>query len=147
MPRLDSSIDIKAPQEKVFAYISDVEAQPEWCKWAKEVEITSTSKIGVGATDEMHMQVGPRKEKVEGLVTGYSQGDYFSRRNTRGLEMTESYSLTPEGDFTKVSWTVEYKPPMGAIGKLMDFLFMERLFEQLQGDSLTNLKAKLESAK
>lgn len=147
MPRLDSTIDIKAPPEKVFAYISDVEAQPEWCKWAKEVVITSTSRTGIGATDEMRMQVGPRKEKVEGIVTQFEEGQAFGRRNTRGLQMSETYKLEPSGDGTSVAWTVEYTAPMGGVGKLMDFLFMERLMEQLQGDSLTNLKQRLESAK
>ena len=147
MPRLDSAIDIKAPRDKVFAYISDVESQPEWCKWAKDVTITSTSRTGIGATDEMMMQVGPRKEKVEGIITEYKEGQFFSRRHTRGLQMTETYSVLPSGDGTKVAWSVEYSPPMGAMGKLLDLIFMERLFEQLQSDSMTNLKERLESAK
>ena len=147
MPRLDGSIDIKAPKEKVFAYIADVEAQPEWCKWAKDVEVTSPNRKGVGATDEMLMQVGPRKERVEGIVTEYKEGQFFSRRHTRGLQMSESYSVLPVGDMTKVAWIIEYTPPMGGMGKLMDLIFMERLFEQLQGDSLNNLKERLETAK
>ena len=147
MPRLDGTIDIKAPRDKVFAYISDVEAQPEWCKWAKRVDVTSPDRKGVGATDEMVMQVGPRKERVEGIVTEYKEGQFFSRRHTRGLQMTESYSVLPTSDGTKVAWIVEYKPPMGQMGKLIDFLFMERLFEQLQGDSLNNLKERLEAVR
>jgi uncharacterized membrane protein len=146
MPRIDSNIDIKAPREKVFAYISDVESQPEWCKWAKRAAVTSPTQ-GVGATDEMVMQVGPRKERVEGIVTEYKSPQFFTRRNTRGLQMTESYSLLPAGDGTKVAWIVEYSPPGGGIGKLIDFLFMSRLFEQLQGDSLRNLKERLESTR
>jgi hypothetical protein len=36
---------------------------------------------------------------------------------------------------------------MGSMGKLMDMLFMERLFDQLMKDSLNNLKERLESAR
>jgi hypothetical protein len=36
---------------------------------------------------------------------------------------------------------------MGGMGKLMDVLFMERLFDQLAKDSMTQLKERLESAK
>ena len=147
MPRLDASIDIKAPREKVFAFISDVESQPQWCKWAKDAEVTSPDRKGVGATDEMIMQVGPRKERVEGIVTEYKEGQYFSRRHTRGMEMSESYSVLPTADGSKVAWVIEYKPPMGAMGKMMDLIFMVRLFEQLQGDSLTNLKEVMETSK
>lgn len=147
MPILDAAIEIKAPQEKVFAVIADVEAQAQWCKWAKKVEVTSPNHSGPGATDEMLMQIGPRKELVEGIVTEYKDGEIFGRRNTRGLHMSEHYAIESAGDMTKVSWTVDYTPPMGALGKVVGFIFMERLFEQLQGDSLTNLKALLETAK
>jgi uncharacterized membrane protein len=61
--------------------------------------------------------------------------------------MTESYSLLPAGDGTKVAWIIEYAPPGGGLGKLIDLLFMSRLFEQLQGDSLRNLKERLESTR
>jgi len=147
MPRIDGSIDIKAPREKVFAYISDVAAQPEWCKWAKQAAVTSPGNPGIGQTDEVLMQVGPRKERVEGIVTEYRDGQYFSRRHTRGMQMSESYSLLSIGDNTKVAWIIEYTPPMGKLGQLIDVLFMVRLFEQLQGDSLTNLKERLETAR
>jgi len=147
MPRLESAIEINAPQERVFDYITDVESTTEWCKWSKEAEVTSTSKSGLGATDEMFMQVGGRKLKVEGIVTEYAPHQYYSRRHTRGMELSESYALEPAGDGTKVSWVIDYTPPYGVFGKVMAFVFMTRLFEQLQGDSLTNLKARLETAK
>ena len=147
MPRLDNSIDIKAPREKVFEYITDVETHPEWVKWAKDVEVTSPGKVGVGATDVMVMQVGPRKETVEEIVTEYKGGQLFTRRHTRGMQMTDRLAVVPVGDMTKVAWSIEYVPPMGGMGKLMDFIFVQRLFEQLMEDSLTNLKERLETAR
>lgn len=147
MPRIDNAIDIKLPGDKVFEYISDIEAQSEWVKWAKKTEITSPDRQGVGATDAMVMQVGPRKEKVEGIITEYKAGEYLTRRSTRGMPMTERLAVVPSGDGSKVAWSVEYTPPMGAMGKMMDVLFMERLFDQLMKDSLDNLKEKLEGAR
>jgi uncharacterized membrane protein len=147
MPRLDYSIDIKAPREKVFQYVSNVEFQPEWVKWAKQAEVTSTNVKGIGTTDAMLMQVGPRKEQVEAIVTEYKDGQLYTRRHTKGMEMTERYSLVNVGDNTKVAWSVDYVPPMGAMGKLFDFLFVMRLFEQLMQDSLSNLREKLETAR
>ena len=75
MPRLDNSIDIKAPLDKVFAYVTDVRSHPQWVKWAKRVEVTSSQSSGLGATDTMLMQLGPRKETVEEIVTEYKEGD------------------------------------------------------------------------
>jgi len=147
MPRLDNSIDIKAPRDKVFEYVSDVESHPEWLKWAKSAEVTSPDHKGVGATDVMLMQVGPRKQTVEAIVTEYKDGQLFTRRHTKGMQMTDRKAVVSLGDVTKVAWSVEYTPPMGVVGKAIDLLFMVRLFEQLMLDSLTNLKERIESAR
>lgn len=146
MPRLDNSIDIKAPADRVFGYIADVTTHPEWVKWTKRAEVTSPNRTGVGATSAGVMQVGPRKENVETLTTEYKDGYFVSRRNTRGMEMTDRLSVLDRGETTKVAWSIDYTPPMGGMGKMMDALFMSRLFDQLMKDSLTNLKERLEAA-
>jgi uncharacterized membrane protein len=147
MPRLDNAIDIKAPKDKVFAYISDVRTHPEWVKWTKSAEVTSAEPKGVGATASGVMQVGARKEKIETIVTEYKEGEYFTRRSTKGMELTDRLAVVTLGDTTKVAWSVEYKPPMGPMGKMMDAVFMARLFDQLMIDSLTNLKQQLETVR
>jgi uncharacterized membrane protein len=146
MPRLDNSIEIKSPPETVFAYLADIESHPEWVKWTKEAEVTSLEKTGLGSTSTMKMQVGPRKETVEAIVTEFKPDEFVAWRNTRGMDMTDRLSVVPYQDGTKVAWSVDYKPPMGGMGKLVDLLFMERLFDQLAKDSLTLLKERLESA-
>lgn len=149
MPRLDNSIDIKLPKERVFEYVSDVTARPEWVKWTKRAEVTSTKAREIGSTDAGVMQVGPQKQTVEAIVTEYRPDYVFTRRHTRGLEMTDRIAVvpSPSGEGTKVAWSVEYKPPMGAMGKMMDQLFMVRLFDQLMKDSLNNLRDRLETAR
>jgi uncharacterized membrane protein len=147
MPRLDNSIDIKAPIDKVFAYVSDVSTLPEWVKWTKQAEVTSLNEHGVGTTIAGVMQVGPRKENIEEIVTEYRENEVFTRRHTRGMEMTDRVALVRTADGSKVAWMVEYTPPMGGVGKLMDVLFMSTLFNQLMEDSLTNLRDRLESAR
>jgi uncharacterized membrane protein len=147
MQRLDNSIDIQVPRDKVFQYIADVEARPQWVKWTKESELTSPDNRALGATDVGVMQVGPRKEAVEAIVTEYKDGVLFTRRHTRGMEMTDRLAVVSVGDSTKVAWSIEYTPPMGSMGKLMDMIFMTRLFDQLMKDSLTNLKERLETVR
>jgi uncharacterized membrane protein len=147
MPRLDNSIDIKASPDQVFAYLADVTTHPEWVKWTKDAEVTSVEPKGIGSTSTEVMQVGPKKETVETLTTEYKDGQFVTRRHTRGMEMTDRVSVLPFGDGTKVAWSIDYVPPMGGMGKLMDKLFMERLFDQLMKDSLTNLKDRMESAR
>jgi uncharacterized membrane protein len=149
MPRLDNSIDIKLPKDRVFEYVSDVTHRPEWVKWTKRAEITSTEPGVIGSTDAGVMQVGPQKQTVEAIVTEYRPDYVFTRRHTRGMEMTDRIAVvpSPSGDGTKVAWSVEYTPPMGGMGKMMDTLFMVRLFDQLMKDSLDILREKLETSR
>ena len=147
MPRLDNAIDIKAPRDDVFKYVCDVEARPEWVKWTKRSVITSEEPTVLGQTDAGLMQVGPQKQNIEAIVTEYRDGQVFTRKHTRGIELTDRVAVVPTPDGCKVAWSIEYTPPMGGMGKLMDFLFMERLMEQLQQDSLDILKLRLETAR
>ena len=147
MPRLDHSIDIGVPADQVFAYVADITTHPEWVKWTKRAEVTSIEKNGVGATSAGVMQVGPRKENIETLTTEYKDGQFVTRRTTRGMQLTDRISVLPQDEGSKVAWSIDYIPPMGGMGKLMDAIFMERLFDQLMQDSLTNLKDRLESAR
>lgn len=148
LPRLDNTIDIQIARDKVFQYVADVKVRPDWVKWTKSADVTSIAESqGVGATDIMLMQVGPRKETVEGIVTEYKSGQLFTRRHTRGMQMTDRLATVSVGNATKVAWTVEYIPPMGALGKLIDAAFMVRLFDQLMKDSLSILKERLETAR
>jgi uncharacterized membrane protein len=147
MPRLDNSIDIKAPIETVFEYLADIPSHPEWVKWTKQAEITSVDKKGLGVTTSELMQVGPRKERVESIVTEFKDAEFFTRRHTRGMEMTDRLSVVKTHDGTKVAWSIDYVPPMGPLGKMMDTLFMVRLFDQLMKDSLVLLQERLESAR
>jgi len=143
--RVDSSIDIKAPKDKVFAYIADLEARPQWLKWSKDAEVTSMQHEGMGTTDRSIMQVGPQKQRTEGIVTDYQPGYTIARRLTQGMDLSERLSVLDRGDHTKVAYSVEYSPPMGKMGQMMDFLFMAKLFEQLMEDSLTILKERMEA--
>jgi uncharacterized membrane protein len=143
--RVDNAIEIKASKDKIFAYISDLEARPRWVKWAKKAEVTSMEREGVGTTDRHVMQVGPQKQNVEAITTDYQPGFTIARRLTRGMDLNERISVLPAGDGAKVAYNVEYVPPMGAMGKMVDFLFMAKLMDQLMEDSLTNLKEQMEA--
>jgi hypothetical protein len=63
------------------------------------------------------------------------------------MDLTERLSVVPFEDGSKVAWSIEYTPPMGAMGKMMDKLFMVRLMDQLMKDSLDILKTRLENSR
>ena len=59
--------------------------------------------------------------------------------------MDERMTFTPAGNGTNVEWAVNYTPPMGPIGKMMDVFMMNRVFQNEIEASLENLKTALEA--
>ena len=145
MTRVDNWIDIKAPKDKIFAYVADLEARPQWVKWSKDTEVTSMQKRGRAPRTAALCAWALRSRTWKGLVTDYQPGYTIARRLTRGMDMNERVSVLTSGDATKVTYSVEYKPPMGKMGGLIDFLFMAKLFDQLMEDSLAILKERMEA--
>jgi uncharacterized protein YndB with AHSA1/START domain len=50
MVRIEGSIVIKCPVDKVFAYATDVKSMPKWQSTMHEVEQTSPGPMGIGTT-------------------------------------------------------------------------------------------------
>ena len=146
MPRIEREIDIEAPPEQVFAYATAEENQTKWIVFLKEYRITSEQKQGAGITDRCVIQMGPRKEEMDAVCTEYVPGQVYARRTTSGLQMEGRLTFEPAGDSTLVAWTVDYTPPMGALGVVVDLLLMRRLFINQVEDSLERLKQQLEQA-
>jgi uncharacterized membrane protein len=145
MARIVKSIEIDAPNEHVFALALDFSRQPEWTTFIKEALVTSGDGKSAGTTDRSVIKVGPRASESEGEWTEYKPGEIFARRSSGGMSMEERMTFTPAGGGTRVEWAVEYKPPMGPLGALMDVFMMNRVFQNELEASLANLKVALET--
>ena len=145
MPRIRKSIDIEAPRERVFAMATDPAQQSQWTTFLQQVEVTAGDGKSVGTRDRCLMKVGPRAQEMEAEWTEYRENEAFARRATSGMDIQGRMTFTPLGEgSTRVDWTIEYTPPMGALGLLVDALFMSRVFQNQVEDSLERLKAQLE---
>ncbi len=144
MPFIRKSIDIAASPEKVFDRATDPSAQRDWITFIKEVEITSGDGKTEGTTDRRLFKLGPRTQALDEVWTEYDPPRSFAREVTSGLEMEARMTFEPRTDGTYVEWIVDYRPPMGPLGILLDALFMNRLFQNEIEESLESLKAQLE---
>ena len=52
------------------------------------------------------------QEAIETLTTEFKDGQFVTRRHTRGMDMTDRLSVLPFGDGTKVAWSIDYTPPV-----------------------------------
>jgi uncharacterized membrane protein len=144
LPRIVKSIDIDASPENVFNYATNPTTQADWVQFLRSVEVTSGDGKSVDTTDRCVIKLGPRATPVEAVWTEYEPPRTFARKATSGMEMEGRMTFEPEGEGTRVRWSVQYKPPMGPLGMMVDALFMNRVFQNEIEESLESLKAQLE---
>ncbi len=145
MARIVKSIQIDAPREHVFALAVDPARQPEWTTFIREAIVTSGDGKSAGTIDRSVLKVGPRATATESTWTEYRVGEAFARKSSSGLEREETMTFAAADGGTMVEWSVDYKPPMGPLGKFMDVFMMNRVFQNELEASLEGLKAALEA--
>ena len=144
MPLIRKSIDVDASPENVFKYVTNPTTQPDWMHFVHEVDIISGDGQSKGTTDRAVVKLGPRTEVQEALWTEYGSPKTFARKNTSGMEMESRWTFEPLGNGTRVDWIIDYRPPMGVLGMMVDAVFMNRVFQNEVEESLEALKAQLE---
>ncbi|HZP25692.1 MAG TPA: SRPBCC family protein [Dehalococcoidia bacterium] len=147
MPLINKSIEIEAPREQVFAEAADPTKQPDWALFLKDIAVTSGDGRSPGSRQAWLFKVGPRPaETMEAVVTQFHENESVSRQTSSGLPLSESMNFIAVDDgTTRVHWSIEYKPPLGPLGKMLDGIFINRVFQNDIETSLERLKRRLEA--
>lgn len=143
MARIQRSIEIKAPVDKVFAYINNPENEPDWLP--SMIEVKNVTGLGVGTHYEWSWEIGEmrfhgestRIEDVpEKRIVVKSKGEH-------GTESKWIFNLRKKGDATIFHLEIEYIVPTRVLGKPVENLIMER--NKRETDlGLMNIKKRLE---
>lgn len=147
--RIQRSLSIKAPPERIFPLISDFRAWPAWSPWEKiDPALQRTyggAPSGVGAVYEWSGNKNVGKGRMEileqtppsRLVIKLDFLEPFEGHNTA------EFSLRPSGDATEVTWAMY--GPNTLLGKVMGIFFsMDRMLGGQFDTGLANLKAASE---
>ncbi len=145
MATSESQLQISAPPEEVFAYLSDLEKHPEWSH-CMEIKKTSEGPVGVGTT---YQSKGKNfgitaNETVE--VTEHRPSERFAWQTTgaMGMKFGWSFDLSPQEGGTLV--TELFEPPTGFIGSLINTLTGSSTRKAME-EGLANIKEKLEGSR
>jgi uncharacterized protein YndB with AHSA1/START domain len=90
MVRIEGSVVIKCPVDKVFAYATDVKSMSKWQSAVTEVEQTSPGPIGIGTTFRWVTRGGGLRMKTTVKVTGYEPNKRISSDIDWGRMVGES---------------------------------------------------------
>ena len=141
MTTITKSINIQAPVEKVFAYVSNPMSLPEWIVSLSEVMDVTGSGVG----QHYHWKYSMVGIPLRGETT-VSEHVPNERRVTEGkggVTSTWTFTFAPHEGGTKLDVELDYTIPVPVLGKLAEKLVLKRNQREAQM-SMENIKERLE---
>lgn len=144
MARIEKSIEIKAPVEKVFDFVTDWPNKSKFLEGTYDWKPTTEKTRGDGARVAHKMKGLVREIDFECEVSGFVENEGFILTSFRGPKAKSRWSFERLDDKTKVTLIAEYKVPVPIVGGILDTLLVKRMSETNFDRSLRNLKRLLE---
>jgi hypothetical protein len=138
------SIVVDAPPEAIMAVIADFPAYPEWANAVKQTEVLESGPDGRARQVRFTLDAGPFKDvytlaydwATDGLSVSWSLVKGQMQRAQQG-----TYALSPEGDRTKVTYTLSVQLVVPMIG-----LFRRKAEKMIMDTALKELKRRVEES-
>ena len=147
--RVERSITMQAPPEKVFALLNDFHRWPEWSPWEKlDANMTRTHAGAASGPGAAYSWQGNRKVgegRMEIVDSSPPSRVLVKLDFLKPFEAhnTAEFTMTPQGDGTNVTWAM-YGPNV-FMGKVMQvFMNMDKMVGTDFEAGLQALKAKVE---
>ena len=146
MGRVEKSIEIRAPREKVWEMLA-FDRFPEWMDSMKSVAYTSEvrtseDKYRVGASAHVIAEEEFDLEIMENIENEKISSRWRGTGRVRNTIVT--YTLKPTKAGTEMTYAVDYEMPWGVLGKFLDKLFAQREAEKIVEKESKKLKSILE---
>ena len=143
MSKLEKSITINAPVEKIFNYFSDRTHLPEI--WPSLVEITDIKPLPNGGCT-FHWTYKMAGMRLSGTTedTEYVANQRIVGKTKGGIDSIQTWTFQSEDIGTKVTFTVDYKIPIPVLGKVAEAVIV-KMNEHEGRTLLENLKAIMET--
>ena len=141
MAKVERSMLIKAPVEKVFAYVSDPANEMEWLPGITDIrDITGQ---GVGKRYGFTYKLFGLPLKGQSEVVELVPNQRYVTKSTGGIQSTFTWTFKPEAGGTRLSVVVEYTIPVPVLGKVGERLALGQV-EREADMAAANIKARME---
>jgi uncharacterized membrane protein len=143
MAKIEASVEIKRPVEKVFAYTTDAKNWPKWQSIILKAEQTSQGPVGIGTTFKGVSHMMGLSMKWTGQATEYAPNKSFGKNITTAgmfIKQRNTYDSLAGG----VKFTIAYDITVRGLFKLFSTMMISTMFKELK-KSLGNLKNVLEA--
>jgi uncharacterized protein YndB with AHSA1/START domain len=144
MVRIEESIEIKCPVEKVFAYTTDAKNWPKWQSIILEAEQTSQGPVNVGTTFNGVSRMMGRSMKWTAIAKEYESNKKWSKNITCGSMAIEEHVIYKPFEAGGTTFTILYDMKVGGFLKLLSPVMAGSMRKETK-KSLGNLKSILEA--
>lgn len=142
MARIEESVEINCPVEKVFAFTTDAGKWSTWQSIIPEAEQTSLGPVGVGTTFRGTTRLMGRSMTWTARAIEYEPSEKFGKDIDSGsirIEQHDTYNPIPQGS----RFTLVYNMKVGGLLMVLSPLLVHSMRKELK-KSLGNLKRVLE---
>jgi len=143
MARIEESVEIKRPVDKVFAYTTEAKSWPKWHPFIPEAEQTSQEPISVGTTFKGINRMMGLSMKWTAKVTEYELNKKWGKTIICGGIIIEDH-LTFSPIETGTRFTLVYDMKVGGFLKLLSPMIVSSMSKEPK-KALSNLKSILET--
>lgn len=102
---------IPAPTERVWEDVSHIASHVEWMQDAVAIRFVSEQREGVGTAFDCETRIGPVRLTDRMVVTEWVEGERIGIRHEGAVTGTGRFTLSPDGEGTRVSWVEELRFP------------------------------------
>ncbi len=143
MAKVEKTVAINAPIEKVFDYVKKKTNLPEI--WPSMVEAKDVRSLPNGG-DSFHWVYKMAGMRFEGTSEDieYVASQCIVSKTKGGIDSKITWTFQPEAEGTRVTFEAEYTVPIPLIGKVAEAIIVKQNNKEAEL-LLTNLKAKMEA--
>lgn len=144
--KIQRSVEINAPPEKVWPFMIEPEKIMKWFTLLLKFEYTGDKSSGVGATFYYEEKSGGQLLKLNYVVTEWTENKRLAFSVTSGSLKKDDqvWSIEATASGSKFTMFEDLEMPMGIIGKIIGALFGEAMIGGNMKKILANLKSLAE---
>lgn len=146
MTILDNSVVIEAPPSAVWAVLAELDALAHYDPAIALSEIESSDACGVGASRRCTLKAGGWfRERVTKWDTQRELAFELYECTLPVRRLQHRYTLTRDGNGTRVEQRMEYELKFGLVGGLLDLIAVRRKWDASIKVFFRGLKAEVEA--
>ncbi len=146
MARVEKTVMINAPIEKLYASASDWRNLQRYFTYIQEVKPKIDRPLCTGTELDLRVRALGRIRDAKWVCTENRENQSWAfDAILMGVKAIKKWSLSPVGDTTRVTFNFEYKMRPPVLGSIIDVLFIGPYWNRLYDKCFKNLKQVMET--